>query len=83
MKIKNFHMAVGEIVPKLDGEFSEDVNVHASSRGIMFNKIGKSGWEGRDGAEAFEQIALFARFECSEKIENFNGDEHTRVAHFN
>ena len=54
MEIKNFHMAVGEIVPKLDGEFSEDMNVHATPGRIMFYKIGKSGWKGRNVAETFE-----------------------------
>ena len=68
MQIENFHMAVGKIIPELYGKSTEHMNVHASSRGIVFNKIGKFGWECRDVAETFEQVALFARFECSEKI---------------
>ncbi len=74
-------MAVGKIIPKFDGEFSEDVNVHAPTGGIIFHKIGKSGWKRRNVAEAFEQFALFTRLQRAEKIENINGNEQPRVAH--
>jgi len=83
MQIENFYMAVGEIVPEFDGKFSEDMNVHSPPRRIVFNKIGKLGWKCRDVAEAFEQVALLARSKCAEKIENINGNEQPRVAHFN
>ncbi len=29
MQIKNFHLPVREIIPKLNGEFPQDMNVHA------------------------------------------------------
>jgi hypothetical protein len=83
MQIENFYMAVGKIVPELYGKSAEHMNIHAPASGIVFDKIRKLGWKSRDVAEAFEQIALFARFECSEKIENINGNEQPRVAHFN
>jgi hypothetical protein len=61
MQIENFHLTIGKIVPEFDGEFSEDVNVHATARGIRFDKIRKILRISRDFAEAFEQVALFAR----------------------
>jgi len=52
MQIENFHLPVGKIIPKLDGKFSEDMNVNAASRGIVFDKIRKFGWKLRDFTEA-------------------------------
>jgi hypothetical protein len=75
VQIQNFHVPVGEIVPKLDREFAEDVNVHAPPGGIVFDEIGKSGRKRRNFAEVIEQIALFARSKRAEKIEDINGNE--------
>ena len=41
MQIENFHMAVGKIIPEFDGEFSEDMNLHATAGGVRFDKIRK------------------------------------------
>ena len=54
MKIENLYMTVGEIIPKLHSKFSKNMNVHATPGRIMFYKIGKSGWKGRNVAETFE-----------------------------
>lgn len=75
-------MAVGEIVPKFDGKFAADVNVHAAPGGIVFDKIGKFGRQRGDFAEAFQQMALVGGRKCAEKFVNFNGDEQSRFVHF-
>lgn|ERR1022692_3242443 len=74
-------MAVGEVVPELDGLFAEDVNLHTAAREITFVEIRKSGWKGSDFTKASEQVLLFAPFERPKKFQNLDVNEQTGVAH--
>jgi hypothetical protein len=51
-------MPVSEVVPKLDGELAEDVNVHTPPSSVVFDEIGKLGWKHSDLAEMFEEAWL-------------------------
>ena len=55
-------MAICEIIPKLHGKFSEHMNVHAPASGIFFSEVGEAGGILRDFTEAFEELALLARW---------------------
>jgi len=81
MQIQDFNLAVGEVIPELHSELAEDMNIHASAGSVIFDEIGKSGWESRDVAKTLEQISLLARGKAAEEIKDFNGDEQPRVAH--
>ena len=41
MDIQNFDVAVGEIIPKLDGKSAMHMNLHPPPAGIAFDKIRK------------------------------------------
>jgi hypothetical protein len=39
MHIENLHMPVSKVVPELDGEFAEDMNVHTATRRVSLDEI--------------------------------------------
>ena len=81
MEVENFDVPVGEIVPKLDGEFAEHMNFHATAGGIAFDEVGIMGWERGDVPKALEEFFLFPSSERPEKFKDFNVNEQTGVAY--
>src|SRR5438477_2822002 len=81
MNVENLHVAIGGIVPELDGELPEDMHTQAAARRVVLEKIRKVGREGGYLTKTSEQVLLLSSTQDSQEIEDFNGNEQTRVAH--
>jgi len=75
-------MSIGDVILKLDGESAKYMYTHAPPFRIVFDEVAKVGRKCGDFTQALEQFFLLVPLERSEEIENFNGNEQTRVAHF-
>ena len=81
MEFKDLHVAVGEVVPELDGELAEHMHAHPPASRIVFDEIGVIGGEGGNLAKMFQQVFLLSSPERPELVEHLDGDEQARVAH--
>ena len=81
MDIQNLHLPVGEVVPKLDREPSEDMHRYIPPHGIALRVVGIVVGRRPDFAEAPEQIALLGLAERPQKLQHLNVDQEPARAH--
>ena len=81
VQVKNLHVPISEVVSELDGEPAENVYAQAPACGIVLDEIREVGRKPGDLTTPPEQALLFSPTERPKKIQNFNGNEQTGVAH--
>src|ERR1039457_5522391 len=71
MQVENFYVPVGVVLPKLDGVFAADVNVHTAIRRVGFGVIGKLLRIIPNGHNAVSQNSLLIAGKRFEKLNDF------------